>query len=453
MDGGGDPNHPPDLAIRPSSARHAAGQGADTQASWQVDTAQDIHKWGIAGRIWEAAYLFRTYLQVPESSSSSSHAVQFDPPCPLFAEAEGHGSEDGEQGGSSLHVLELGSGVGLVGLACANELKRSFDRASATVNGGAITRPQTRCTLVLTDLDSVVPLMQRNAESAGFSPSQPSGSCVGAAVGSSVDVIVRALPWGSRSHVDSILAELGQRRSPRSQTPPARQSQHQRRRPLDYVLCSDLVYFPELLAPLLRSLIHLTAAAAGTESTTTVEPPTVIIAYKIRSMAKEEPFWSALGCWFDVDIVACRYRHPANDRQHQQHEGLAQTPTPAEAAPAWGSWHRFGAWERDVVGRDSGGQANQTLDDGVASEDAYFVFVARRKPDTIAHEAPEDDAALLAGFMLAPHAPGAGAGAAAGGDGEGQKSPGAEEPQRRLVRGSGGSEFLEWALMGDIDMS
>lgn len=46
-----DPNHPPNLAIAPSSLRQRDGPDS-IPASWQVDTAQDIDRWGIAGRIW-----------------------------------------------------------------------------------------------------------------------------------------------------------------------------------------------------------------------------------------------------------------------------------------------------------------------------------------------------------------------------------------------------------------
>ena len=60
------------------------------------------------------------------------------------------------------------------------------------------------------------------------------------------------------------------------------------------------IYFPELLPPLLRSLLHLTSLLAR-ELT-----PSLIISYKIRSLAKESSFWSAFGLWFKFQPVLIR---------------------------------------------------------------------------------------------------------------------------------------------------
>lgn len=73
-----------------------------------------------------------------------------------------------------------------------------------------------------------------------------------------------ALPWGSRAAVQELL-------------------QHSRP---TLVTASDLVYFRELFAPLLRTLLWLTDGE---------RPPTVMVGYKTRAMVREEQFWKAFG--------------------------------------------------------------------------------------------------------------------------------------------------------------
>jgi hypothetical protein len=106
------------------------------------------------------------------------------------------------------------------------------------------------------------------------------------------------------------------------------------------------VYFPELLAPLLRSLLHLTTPASPTALTQ------VVISYKIRSLSKETAFWSAFGLWFTFVPVLVRSKHSEGSR-----------------------WERFGA----------GGDGE------------VFVFVAQRQPESFSWTVPEDDVALLEG--------------------------------------------------------
>lgn len=110
------------------------------------------------------------------------------------------------------------------------------------------------------------------------------------------------------------------------------------------------VYFPVLLAPLLRTLLHLTAAPFG-------PAPQVLISYQMRSLPKETPFWNAFGLWFSFVPVLVRRRVP---------------PTTSEDAVLDGPWRRFGGEEA-------------------------FVFVARRRPESVGWTVPESDGALLGG--------------------------------------------------------
>lgn len=365
-----DPNHPENLNIKPSSSgrrqerqKNCSPTTTDDREAWEIDSANDIERWGIAGRIWEAAYLFRQYL------TPAMADVEFDPPCALFESPH----DKGEQ---KRNILELGSGAGFVGIACAQRLRDWHSSSSDH---------QRRDTMILTDLENVCDLMTRNADAAGFSQDSH-GKHAG------VNVLVRALPWGSSNHAGNILQEL---------TDGKCITDH----PLDFILCSDLVYFPELLAPLLRSLVHLTQPQHASSTT-----PPVMIAYKIRSLSKEEPFWSNLGVWFNVSTVSCRYL-PDRDQTH------------------WGSWHRFGSFASDVDG------SNRSIEQD--SEDDYFIFIAERKSSTFHFEAPTEDDKLMSGFMLAQ---------------EPDPLQDQEPVENRLVRGDGGADFLEWALMGSLSV-
>jgi hypothetical protein len=110
------------------------------------------------------------------------------------------------------------------------------------------------------------------------------------------------------------------------------------------------VYFPELLAPLLRSLLHLTAPRATSQEE--AASPQVIMSYKIRSLSKETAFWSAFGLWFTFAPVLVRVRSEKES-----------------------TWERF----------DAGGDGE------------VFVFVARRRYESFSWTVPEDDAELLEG--------------------------------------------------------
>lgn len=111
-------------------------------------------------------------------------------------------------------------------------------------------------------------------------------------------LVIRPLSWGNAEEARQIHSELI------SETG----------RFLTHIVCSDLVrccieyhcsvtkcntsqvYFPELLSPLLRTLLQLSAPPFINPSSSI--PQSIIISYKIRSFAKESVFWSAFGLWF-----------------------------------------------------------------------------------------------------------------------------------------------------------
>ncbi|KAF8206240.1 putative methyltransferase-domain-containing protein [Mycena galopus ATCC 62051] len=271
-----DPNFPQNLDIRPSVP---SGELPDDTFSF-IHQQEAIRVFGIAGKVWEAAYALNTYIKPPAD-------YIFDPP--LFSD---HGTR------KSARMVELGSGTGIVAATMATVLR-----------AGDI--------MFVTDLPQVCPLLEQNLQQFLDGP-----------------IRVRPLSWGSSQHALSIAGEL---------------SEVQDTPYLTHIICSDLVYFPELLAPLLRSLIQLSSPPFTPNGD--VE---VIISYRVRSLAKETPFWSAFGLWFEFGPVLVKKI--------------------GEEDP---SWQRFGA----------------------SLDDPTFVFVARRRKESLGWQMPPIDADLMHGVM------------------------------------------------------
>ncbi|KAJ4494735.1 putative methyltransferase-domain-containing protein [Lentinula edodes] len=281
-------NFPKYLDIQPSTFSVAKDSSTLSSIYGHESQKQAIETYGIAGRVWEAAYILNIYLNPPSN-------LIFNP---AFSYEEKR---------KSIRIIELGSGSGMVGINVALSLKLQLgDR------------------LVLTDLSEVCPLLEGNLEAGCKDPNLR-------------DLIyVRPLAWGNSEHANRIRSELVA--DQRSHCPP-----------LTHILCSDLVYFPELLAPLLRTLIDLTSRPFASPQLE------VLISYKIRSLPKETPFWAAFGLWFTYEPVLVR--------EHLPDSSLS-------------SWRRFGS----------------------AFEGPMFIFIARRRPESLEWIIPSEDNDLLAGF-------------------------------------------------------
>ncbi|WOO83862.1 Protein-lysine methyltransferase METTL21D [Vanrija pseudolonga] len=169
----------------------------------------------------------------------ASAAARFEPTCSLFDSAAGRPPH---------RVLELGSGQALASLHLASHL------------------PPTD-TIVLTDLPAVVPLCE--ASIAAWSAREG---------GEHAQVVARPLAWGEDA--GEVLA-LG---------------------PFTHILMCDLVYFPHLYPPLLRTLLELTEPESiPTEGDTF--GPEIIMAWKSRSLALEESFFDSFGRYFELTPV------------------------------------------------------------------------------------------------------------------------------------------------------
>ncbi|KAH7928057.1 hypothetical protein BV22DRAFT_1083645 [Leucogyrophana mollusca] len=301
-----DPNFPMGLQISPSTPNHGStstranilpcnGDVAFGSAAQQLS----IQKYGIAGRVWEAAYAIIAYINRDAS-------WDFDPPFVY------------EQSSTPRRVfIELGSGTGIV--------------AARISDSGAL---RTRDLLFVTDLPEVCPLLENNLR-------DQLNATASSSLSSNGSVTVRPLAWGNYEHALQIARDLGLDSECDGSDP----------RHLTHIICSDLVYFPELLAPLLRTLIHLTSLPFGLPSEEgSVQ---IVISYKVRSLAKETAFWSAFGLWFTFVPVVARRR-------------TSQEQT---------EWERFGS---------NGG-------------DQVFIFIAHRRPESHAWEVPRDDQDLIDG--------------------------------------------------------
>ncbi|KAG0016885.1 hypothetical protein BGZ81_011010 [Podila clonocystis] len=271
-------NHPENLDIYDSTGPPAgilATSAADpAEPSIMISVMQDISTFGIAGRIWDSSYVLDVFLRKP------TEAYTFSPPCPISREyfldpkprttiTTSTSSSPSDAPSTTepttlppLRIVEIGAGTGYVGIALAKRLTRDS-------------------TLILTDLEEVVPLLERNVQDNLYKPSSSTTTAQGTtATTQETDtpslssrcalVKVEALAWGNSAHSEALLAQG----------------------PVDFVVASDLVYFPELYPPLLSTLREIT----------TLETK-VLFGYKERSLWKETPFWEEFGRFFRIEVV------------------------------------------------------------------------------------------------------------------------------------------------------
>ncbi|KAK3820197.1 MAG: putative methyltransferase-domain-containing protein [Benniella sp.] len=344
--------------------------------SAMISVMQDIATFGIAGRIWDSSYVLDVYLRHPTDQYT------FWPPCPIPRECftppnlalsiprnhepEATGSEatsttisSGSTGETNavgmtlnslppIRILEVGAGTGYVGIALAKRL-------------------QPNCTLILTDLEEVVPLMEKNV--AQHLPNNnnnqdwadkvaPVATSASAAVDASPEqkmttvttmrqcahVLVEPLAWGNSDHATKILA-AGK---------------------IEYIIASDLVYFPELYPPLLATLREITV----------VGETKVIFGYRERAPWKETPFWEEFGRYFEIKVVRIE-KHKGKNVDHDQ-------------------------------GRDQGQDRDQEEDEdedpisvfGCDGEDRMYVFVCTKRRDEDILEGADDTLATLSMMLM-----------------------------------------------------
>ncbi|KIJ12788.1 hypothetical protein PAXINDRAFT_117737 [Paxillus involutus ATCC 200175] len=321
------PNFPKKISITPNQTFHdlpflsRGSHDKDHDGAFGIEAQREaISKYGIAGRIWESAHAMASY-------ASSDSPLEFDPP---FVD------DPRELEEAPFVAIELGSGTGAVAARIAREIRPS--------SGGFI---------VATDLPDVCPLLNQNL---GVRTPPTRVTDKGARTNEN-NMFVRPLAWGNLDHAMSLAKEFGL-----SQNRPCADVNESRR--LTHIICSDLVYFPGLFGPLLRTLIHLTSPPYAPPLASS-PPIKLIISYKIRSLQMETPFWTAFGLWFSFQPVLARRRIlPV---------GSAARDDDSDSPGPWG---QFGA------------------DDHA---DRTFIFVAYRRPESMAWDVPDSDKDLVDG--------------------------------------------------------
>ncbi|KAG0260757.1 hypothetical protein BG011_001654 [Mortierella polycephala] len=309
-------NHPKDLDIYdsagPPESILATTSGVEDDGASMISVMQDISTFGIAGRIWDSSYVLDVFLRRPTDQYT------FTPPCPIpseyflppankflptgaaadqslppsFTSASGTESESklvaapGAQESEAMtmptttkplrpiRILEIGAGTGYVGIALAKRLTSD-------------------CALTLTDLEEVVPLMEKNVQDNMSSPPSTNMETTTAAeMGKAAErrcatVNVEPLAWGNSEHAKRILLSKQDADGDNNTLNNGGDGI------VDFVVASDLVYFPELYPPLLQTLREITE----------VGKTRIIFGYKERSMWKETPFWEEFGRYFEIEVV------------------------------------------------------------------------------------------------------------------------------------------------------
>ncbi|KAF9177050.1 hypothetical protein BGZ49_005802, partial [Haplosporangium sp. Z 27] len=236
------------------------------------------------------SYLLDVYLRRPTDQYA------FHPPCPIPIEyflspksstttntassvSQGSTQSKHPQQRPPIRILELGAGTGYVGIALAKRLTPD-------------------CILTITDLEEVVPLMEKNVakylpnnsnhnnnnnnnkdhDSSSSSSSKNTRQCA--------HVLVEPLAWGNSEHAQKLLSQ-GQ---------------------IDYIIASDLVYFPELYPPLIQTLKEVTV----------VGETKVLFGYKERAPWKESPFWEEFGRFFEIDVVRIENKSSGDDEDEDE---------------------------------------------------------------------------------------------------------------------------------------
>lgn len=239
-----------------------------------------------------------------------------------------------------IRILEIGAGTGYVGIALAKRL-------------------QPNCTLILTDLEEVVPLMEKNVSqhlpnnnngrADQVTPVDTSASAVDtppkqittttATTRQCAHVQVEPLAWGNSDHAAQILA-AGK---------------------IEYIIASDLVYFPELYPPLLATLREITV----------VGETKIIFGYRERAPWKETPFWEEFGRYFEIRVVSIE-KHRAKNPDHDQDGDQDQEDEDEDPISVFGC-------------------------DG---EDRMYVFVCTKRRDEDILEGADDTLATLSMMLM-----------------------------------------------------
>ncbi|KAG0251693.1 Methyltransferase-like protein 21D [Mortierella polycephala] len=213
---------------------------------------------GVGSTIWDAAIVLAKYFERSNTLASRTPSG--------IAE-------------HTLHVLELGSGTGIVGLAVARMLSAKGVKAK----------------VFLTDKENCMPLLQRNI---GKNPSK------------GVDVIAQMLDWetvsGAKAKSDDASGtdfDATATQEPASSEEVSNKSSHRLESVRwDIVILSDCIWVTALYPPLIDTLNNLIRSSdSGTQ---------LVIAYEKRNFAEEMEFFAMLGKTFRFKDVKPEEQDP-----------------------------------------------------------------------------------------------------------------------------------------------
>ncbi|KAI7860295.1 putative methyltransferase-domain-containing protein [Circinella umbellata] len=225
------------IGNRPEGLNVVATQGPPS--AWKnqlshLSLKQNVKEFGLAGKIWQAAYILQSYF---------SSDTQTEPKPSIPPEYFRNNSTSYSIPTKPYRILELGAGTGYVGIWLAKMLRKP-------------------CEVIITDLEQILPLIQDNVN-AHYEPVVEDDSAT---------VRVERLHWGNSKDTANILRDG----------------------PIDLIVISDCVYFPELFNILTATLVEICTS-----------PETkIVIGYKCRSLEKESGFWQDyFGRYFEYEPV------------------------------------------------------------------------------------------------------------------------------------------------------
>ncbi|PLW29054.1 hypothetical protein PCANC_04627 [Puccinia coronata f. sp. avenae] len=258
-------NFPKNLTISTTSLEVLEGQQHLQEQTW---IRNDYQEFGIAAKTWDASFALLDYLlpQPHHHHHHHHHPIQYEPASPLLNTA---------LESTNIHIIDLGSGT----CHLATELLQRLDSCA-----------KFNISITVTDLPEVLPLLERNISSLKLK--DPRHTISG-----------RALTWGSTQETIAVLNSLPSRvnHAPSSENTD-----------LLLITCSDLVFFPFLFIPLLRTLLILTAPppqllnATSNDGAPFAPPVVVLFGYKQRCAVKEFPFFELLGRYFKLEPILSR---------------------------------------------------------------------------------------------------------------------------------------------------
>ncbi|KAK4055055.1 hypothetical protein OIO90_003396 [Microbotryomycetes sp. JL221] len=119
--------------------------------------------------------------------------------------------------------------------------------------------------------------------------------------------------------------------------------------------------------------------------------PVVLFSYKVRSLTRETPFWSAFGCWFTFEPVQATRMIRATSETGKGGIARHSSSPPLDSHGASVDACKRESFKREQL------EPGPWQRFGLGEEDEIFVFVCQRRPETRGWLVPDDDEELMRG--------------------------------------------------------